>query len=212
MKKLWIIGDSFSAGFNAPNEGPLSFKNRYSNYKGYTPKFFGEFVSESLGIEYEILTPFPCDNSRMFSVFIEHLDNFKDGDIISFGWTGQPRLRVVNTKHNCWVVVNPHKMMEDDLNHDFSVQSLVEMSVNRMHPYYMEELKLWMVAVNRLVPKCKVIHWSWTEKWLDTEFESIKNETKDFIDDFHWSENGHREFAKWFLEVYDGNIINECYK
>lgn len=212
MKTLWVIGDSFSADFYAADEGPQSFKNRYSKYKGYTPKFFGNFVSESLGIEYKILTPGAHDNSKMFNVFIKNLDNFQDGDIISFGWTGQPRLRVVNTKTNSWIVVNAHKMMEDILSHDFAVQSLVEMSVNRMHPLYIEDLKIWMTAIDRLVPNCKVIHWSWTQKWLSSNFESIQEETKGEIDDFHWSENGHRKFAEWFLDVYHNKIENNCYK
>lgn len=212
MRTLWIIGDSFSADFNASNEGPLSFKNRYKQYKGYTPKFFGEFIAEKLNIEYKILTPMACDNSRMFNIFIKNLDNFKENDIISLGWTGQSRLRVVNTKTESWLVVNPHGMDDVGLSHDFSIQSLVEFATNRMHKLYIEDLKFWITAINRLVPNCKVIHWSWTEGGLQTKFESIKDETNGVIDDFHWSENGHRDFAQWFLDVCDNKIENDCYK
>lgn len=211
MRTLWIIGDSFSSEFYAPNEGPESFKNRYSKYKGYTPKFFGNFLSEMLGIEYKILTFDAHDNSLMFNKFINNIDNILEDDIVSFGWTHTSRLRVVNSENNRWVILNAHPTMKDCPTKDFSIQSLLELSVNRSHPLYTEDLKIWMKAIDRLVPKSRVIHWTWSSDKLPN-FEKINEETKGFIEDFHWSENGHKNFAEWFVGVYKNNIENKCYK
>jgi hypothetical protein len=211
MSKLWIIGDSFSAAFKSPNEGPDSYKNRYSKFKGYYPKFFGDFISESLGLEYSILTNSgPHDNNRMLECFIDNMDLIKEGDIVSFGWTTTNRLSFVDTKSNQWIVMNAHNMTGDYC-YDFSVKSLIEFAINRDHYLYENQLKKWMKLVNKSIPNVNVIHWSWTNNTYFT-FETIEQETNGLINDFHWSENGHQKFAEWFLNVLNKKIENNCYK
>jgi hypothetical protein len=211
MKKLWIIGDSFSTSFYAPNEGSNSYKNLYGNFKGYTPKFFGDFISEQLDIEYEILTTnISHDNFRMMDRFIENVDRIKDGDIFSFGWTSATRLSFVNTEKNEWVVCHAPNN-EDGYIYDMSSKSLIEWAINRDHPLYIEQLKGWMKLIDISIPKVKVVHWSWTNNSY-FPFESIAEETNKLINDAHWSENGHKQFAEWFLGVYNGKIKNNCYE
>ena len=210
MKKLWIIGDSFSAKFYAPNESIDSWKNKYCEYKSYIPKFFGQFVSEQLGIEYEILTQGPNDNFKMIELFIDSIDKFHDGDIISFGWTDQSRLRFVDFSENQWEVVNAHNMKGDYLK-GVSVSTLVEWASNRGHKLYSEEIIKWAKLINKSLPNVSILHWTWTNHSY-FPFERIVDDTQGLINDLHWSEKGHKQFANWFLDVYNKKIENNCFE
>ena len=210
MSKLWIIGDSFSAEFFHPKEGPNSYKNLYSKYKGYTPKFFGQIISERLNIDYQILPEGPNDNSRMLELFIDNMDKMKDGDILSFGWTSTSRLSIVDCINNKWEIVNAGNMTGDFL-HGIRVSSLVDFAINRDHILYIKQLIKWMKLIDRSVPNVKVIHWTWTNNTY-FPFERIVDDTEGIIDDIHWSEKGHEQFANWFLDVYNKKIENKCYE
>lgn len=208
MRKLWIIGDSFSVPFEEPKEGPDSWKNRYCNYKGYPPKFFGEIVCDKLSMGYEILTEGPNDNYRMIEIFTDNIHRFGAGDILSFGWTDLSRLRFVDTSTNKWEVVNAHNM-KGVYYHNMSVDSLVEWASNRTHSLYIEELIRWTKLISSSIPNITVIHWSWINHEY-FPFEKIFDETNGLVNDFHWSENGHKQFADWFLDVYNTKIKNNC--
>jgi hypothetical protein len=210
MKKLWIIGDSFSSDFYEPTEGPDSWKNLYCDYKGYNPKFFGHFVSEDLNMDYEILTKGPHDNFKMIECFIDNIDKFNDGDILSFGWTDPSRIRFVDFSTNEWEVINAHNMTGDYLR-GMSVSTLIEWAANRQHKLYGDELIKWTKLISKSLPNVFVIHWTWgNNSYLP--FDRIVDDTNGIINDLHWSERGHQQFANWFLDVYTKKIENKCFE
>jgi hypothetical protein len=210
MKKLYVIGDSFSSKFYEPQEAPDSWKNKYIDYKGYEPKFFGEFITEELGIDYEILTKGPHDNFKMIECFIDNLDKFNDGDILSFGWTDPSRLRFVDFSTNEWEVINAHNMTGDYLC-GVSVSTLIEWAANRQHKLYGDELIKWTKLINKSLPNVSIIHWTWgNNSYLP--FDRIVDDTNGIINDLHWSERGHQQFANWFLDVYNKKIENKCFE
>lgn len=208
MKKLWIIGDSFSTDFYAPDEQPDGWKTLYSEYKGYTPKFFGNFVSEELQMEYEILTKGIFDNHKMIELFIDNMDRFNEGDVISFGWTSTTRIRIANESTNQWQVLNVHGWTGDYFN-GIPVSSLVEIGLNREHKLYTQELIKWTKLIDRSLPKVSIIHWTWTNHRY-FHYETISDDTNKKINDLHWSENGHKQFSDWFIKVYNREIENKC--
>jgi hypothetical protein len=209
MKKLWIIGDSFSSDFNEPTEGPDSWKNLYCDYKGYNPKFFGQFVSEDLNMDYEILTKGIFDNYKMIELFVDNMDRFNEGDIISFGWTATARIRFVDESTNQWEVINS-RGMKGDVFKGMTVSTLSEIAVNRDHELYTKELIKWTKLINKSLPNVSIIHWTWTNNSY-FRYERISDETEKKINDLHWSENGHRQFADWFIGVHNKQIENKCF-
>ena len=209
MKKLWIIGDSFSSDFNEPTEGPDSWKNLYCDYKGYNPKFFGHFVSEDLNMDYEILTKGIFDNYKMIELFVDNMDRFNEGDIISFGWTATARIRFVDESTNQWEVINS-RGMKGDVFKGMTVSTLSEIAVNRDHELYTKELIKWTKLINKSLPNVSIIHWTWTNNSY-FRYERISDETEKKLNDLHWSENGHRQFADWFIGVHNKQIENKCF-
>ena len=209
MKKLWIIGDSFSTNFYAPDEDDNCWKNLYCKYKGYHPKFFGEFVSEDLNMDYEILTKGIFDNYKMIELFVDNMDRFNEGDIISFGWTATARIRFVDESTNQWEVINS-RGMKGDVFKGMTVSTLSEIAVNRDHELYTKELIKWTKLISRSLPNVSIIHWTWTNNSY-FRYETISNETEKKLNDLHWSENGHRQFADWFIGVHNKQIENKCF-
>jgi len=209
MKKLWIIGDSFSTDFYEPTEGPDSWKNLYCDYKGYNPKFFGHFVSEDLNMDYEILTKGIFDNYKMIELFVDNMDRFNEGDIISFGWTATARIRFVDESTNQWEVINS-RGMKGDVFKGMTVSTLSEIAANRDHELYTKELIKWTKLINKSLPKVSIIHWTWTNNSY-FHYERIADETQKKLNDLHWSENGHRQFSDWFVGVYRKEIENKCF-
>ena len=209
MKKLWIIGDSFSSDFYEPTDEPDSWKNLYCDYKGYNPKFFGHFVSEDLNMDYEILTKGIFDNYKMIELFVDNMDRFNEGDIISFGWTATSRLRFVNESTNQWEVINA-RGMTGDVFQGMTVSTLSEIAANRDHKLYLKELIKLTKLINKSLPNVSIIHWTWTNNSY-FHYERISDETENKLNDLHWSENGHRQFADWFIGVHNKQIENKCF-
>ena len=203
MKTLWVFGDSFSNPFVI--EGSDTWKTKYIEYKGYVPKIFGDIVSEKLGINYINKSPNSVDVQGLIDNITLCLDDIKDGDIVSVGWPPVERFRLVN-KNGFWHSYNVGSIKNENM--DFHNQMLLEISKNRLHPLYLEELKLRKKLIDRALEKCRVIHWTWVNHRI-LGFETIYSETKSLIMDHHWSEKGHQQFADYFIKVYNENLSTD---
>lgn len=208
--KLWIFGDSFSETFKQ-GKAAHNWKKNYKDFKGYEPKTFGDIVGEKLNLECinTNLNGDASDNSTILSRIIENLDNINDDDVISVGWTTVTRFRLVNFEHNHWNVINPGGPVLNFPN--ISSNTIEEIGVNKTHPLYFNELCNWVKLVDRLFRKNKVIQWTWSIPSL-MRFHSIKDETNGLLDDHHWSEKGHQEFAEWFINCHDNNKCIDFFK
>jgi len=145
----------------------------------------------------------------MIELFVDNIDRFNDGDIISFGWTSTSRIRFVNESTNQWEVINALGM-KGDIFQGMTVNTLLEIATNRCHKLYIEELIKWTKLINKSLPKVSIIHWTWTNvSYFD--YERITDETHKKINDLHWSEHGHRQFSDWFIKVHNKEIENKCF-
>lgn len=212
MSKLWIFGDSFSETFKREDGGVyLDWKKRYVEFKGYEPKVFGDIVAEKLNLELvnTNLKGFASDNATILSRIIEHCDEVNDGDVISVGWTETVRTRIVDFRGNHWAVIAPSHPIIDYP--DMSERTLQEIGVNRTHPQYHNELCDWVKLVNRLFKNNKVIQWTWTQPRI-MRFNSITEDTNGLLNDNHWSEKGHQQFAEWFIDCHNNNNCIDFFK
>lgn len=208
--KLWVFGDSFSDTFNQGNAAH-NWKKNYVNFKGYVPKVFGDIVAEKLNLECvnTNLNGGATDNSMILSRIIENIHNINDDDVISVGWSTVTRFRIVNFSSNTWDIINPGHPIVNFPN--ISSKTIEEIGVNRTHQLYFEELCGWVKLVDRLFKKNKLIQWTWTQQKL-MKFHSIREETNGLLEDDHWSERGHQEFAEWFINCYNNDTCIDFFK
>ena len=224
MNKLWVFGDSYSEPFYKENN--MQWKKAYILWKGYTPKCYGETISESLRLKHINCAIGGADNYTIFDSIIENLEKIKSNDVIIIGWSHTLRFRVVN-KNNTFNTIRPSSLETVfRINHqspylDLSDNTLKEITLNRNGNVYIQELNNYIYLLNFIFKKNKIIHWSPFRQDIDglhttyksvSKLELVKEETKSVIEDSHFSESGHNCLSNEFINIinnYDSFKINK---
>lgn len=207
MRTLWTFGDSFTESYNSKYE----WANQYIQWKGYTPKVYGEMISDKLGIEYKNKGLGGNSNYDIFESICKSIDFIKDGDIIIVGWANILRFRLVDTTINGdrWQSIQPSYNKLKNI----SENTVNEILINRSNTeLYRQEIENWMKLLRYTFKNNTILFWSWSGRdWglVNDGYENIRYETGGKVDDSHWSENGHREFTELILpELETKTYIN----
>jgi hypothetical protein len=199
-QKLYIFGDSFSAGFSFDS----NWTKNYVNWKGYTPKGFGEIVSEKLNLELINLAENASDNYSILQKFCDKVDNIKKNDLVIIGWSSPLRFRLVS---NDWITILPNydKFSTKEIDKTkISESTLIEILLNRDDIRYCNEVNSWIKLLNNT--NKNIIHWTPFDQRLDciflNKFETIFQETNGELNDWHFSEKGHQQSADIFIHKF----------
>lgn len=216
-RKIWAFGDSFTQSM-APVTGLNDWRSKYSEYKGYSPKVFTNFLSENHGYTCINRGHGGADNQSILEIIINHLDQIKDQDIIVIGWSSVERVRLANkfgkftTIHANWG--EEYKKASSDLI-GISVDTMEDLLVNRHgNSCYVSELNGIIKLLNHTFKNNILIHWSpfcGFFPGMDVislpQIEIISKETNGKVEDGHYSENGHKVLSKHLHEVIDYTIV-----
>ena len=199
-QKLYIFGDSFSAGFSFES----NWTNPYVNWKGYTPKGFGEIISQKLNLELINLAENASDNYSILQKFCDNVKNIKKNDLVIIGWSSPLRFRLVS---NDWITILPNndKFSTKEIDKTkISESTLIEILLNRDDIRYCNEVNSWIKLLNNLDKN--IIHWTPFDQRLDcmflSKFETIVTETNGELNDWHFSENGHLQLSDLFISKF----------
>lgn len=221
MNKLWVFGDSFSATNKLNNLE--SWRLKYKNWKGYTPLVWGDFLS--LKIQHRLIN---CaiggiDNYTIFETILDVIDSIKENDIVFIGWSSTLRFRLVG-KNNSFVTIRPNNFNLDTVSfsqstltnteefENISLKTITELLINRDNALFQYEVNRFIKIINLyLNNKCKVIHWS-PFQFINNnmniikiecikDLEKISDETNGYINDGHYSENGHKILSEYFYDL-----------
>ena len=199
-QKLYIFGDSFSAGFSFES----NWTNPYVNWKGYTPKGFGEIISQKLNLELINLAENASDNYSILQKFCDNVKNIKKNDLVIIGWSSPLRFRLVS---NDWITILPNydKFSTKEIDKTkISESTLIEILLNRDDIRYCNEVNSWIKLLNNL--NKNIIHWTPFDQRLDcmflSKFETIVTETNGELNDWHFSENGHLQLSDLFISKF----------
>jgi hypothetical protein len=199
-QKLYLFGDSFSAGFSFES----NWTNNYINWKGYTPKGFGEIVSQKLSLELINLAENASDNYSILQKFCDNAKNIKKNDLVIIGWSSPLRFRLVSKD---WITILPNydKFSTKEIDKTkISESTLIEILLNRDDVRYCNEVNSWIKLLNNLDKN--IIHWTPFDQRLDcmflNKFETIFTETNGELNDWHFSENGHIQLSDLFINKF----------
>ena len=210
MNTIWAFGDSYSTPYD---EGPYISAIKYIEYKGYTPKIFAQVIAETMNFDCTIKASGGLDNYSIFQNVCDIVGKVKSGDIIIIGWSHINRFRIVN-KQNEWIPILPFTRLNKFI--DFNMDALDVVAVNR-HEYdekYASEVDSWIKLINKAYSDCIVYHWSpFPNTKINLQYfkniMTITNETKNLIEDGHYSETGHKMLANIFLNMIFKKQKNE---
>jgi hypothetical protein len=215
---LWIFGDSFSTQWE--KMGELGVK--YSEWKGYTPKIFSNYLSTMLSTDVTQCGIGGADNHTIFDSIITNIPNMTTGDTIVIGWSHPSRFRLV--KNNKWLTIhNPQPiggglpMQLIEAYKFMDINTIEQIRVNRMSRLYWDEIIGWSTLLTTLfhLKGIKVIFWSpfvlctdihlnkqlLPKDWyIGTPLNRLKDETAGLINDAHFSELGHSKLADIIYE------------
>ena len=210
MATVWTFGDSFTERYSSTNK----WSKDYIEWKGYLPKVYGNFVSETLNCNLQNMGKVSSDNYTIFETFCNRYSSINDNDVIIIGWSSYLRFRIVN-KWNEWEPIIPNVNYLE--NFDFiSNDTINEMLINRENSRYIDELNNYIEFINAICSNKKIIHWTpFVDNFTKSKgrlncfffphMEIIDTETNGKIDDRHFSEMGHQKLASELVEIILNN-------
>lgn len=216
---LWIFGDSFSTQW----EGMGELGIRYSEYKGYTPKIFSNYLSTMLSTDVTQCGIGGADNHTIFDSIINNIPSMNTDDIVIIGWSHPSRLRV--ERNNQWVTlcmpesgdVPPPNLIPNNQHKFIDINTIQQMLVNRIHPLYWDETIGWSTLLTTLfqLKGIKVFFWSPfglckdimlkkqllpNDWYIGTPLTRLKFATNGVINDNHFCEEAHQKLAEILYE------------
>jgi hypothetical protein len=189
MSRLWVFGDSFTAG-----NGCLH-NEAYTKYKeSDNDLVWPEIVANTLNFKLINLGMGAYSNDKIIDSIIENYNLINSDDLIIIGSTFYNRFDVPN--NDGLLTISPTNLPtnEELLLHFVSIMD--SDLLKKRHKLRIDFLKQQIIEKGA---KCLV--WEVETEW--TEYENIKIATEGKIKDLHWSYKGHKDFANYVL-----NIIN----
>ncbi len=205
-RKIWTFGDSFTQSLF--NNDTIWIK-RYTDWKGYTPKVYGELIAEDLKLELINLGKGGLDNYGILQSVCDNSNRIHRDDIVLIGWSSHLRFRIVNDSNNWQSIVPNVDINEMNLQH-ISEITINEMLINRNSSLYINEIQSWIKLLDCTFRNNILIHWSpWGNGIAPNYFkniETIEMETDGSIYDNHYSEKGHTDLANEFIYMINKNL------
>ena len=207
MKRtLWTYGDSFTESMNTAT-GAL-WVDEYVGWKGYTPKVYGEVISDEMGMELVNLGRGGSDNYSIFQSVCDSANLINSNDVIIIGWSSCTRFRLVDKWDN-WKPIIP--MFDRNIRNleDVSNTTLEEVLINRTKTKYASEVHSWIKLLNIAFPNNLIIHWSPLDRIVSKNYignlTNITKETNEEIVNGHYGEVGHIQLANEFIRMIKSN-------
>ena len=207
---LWIFGDSFSTPFYNKIQG--QWDTEYCNWKGYIPKHFGDIIGNELGVEVKHFGIGGVGNDTIFDVVLKQVPNIRKGDMVIIGWSNVLRFRLV-ARDGKFLTIIPNCIDKDFKSFDsVSKSTIEEILVNRSNNSYKKELYTKVEFLNFLFKDMKLIQWT-PFIWDGIRILGFKNintiliETNEELRDGHYSETGHVEISKKFIDMLNDDKL-----
>ncbi len=201
---IWCFGDSNTEGYNLD----YYWVQEYTEYKGYTPKWWTYHLSEMTNIPLTNRGKGGTDNYTIFDSIIKELPNIQPNDILIINWSSISRFRAVLNNQ----FISLHIKGEPNIP-DVSNESIQEILVNRDSPLFVNEVMGWTKLLKYALKDNKLIFWSSFPEFkgmgiIDSVHVnsichpySINDETKGKITDGHPSETGCFNLAVMFYNT-----------
>ena len=213
MNKLWAFGDSYTAG-----HGCTSGFEYYKKYYKEGDKLWTELLSDEMGLTLSNIGKSGASNDYIIDSIILNWNKIKQNDFVIIGKTFSHRFDVPVKSEKCvpiglatsnpiglddrWLSIMDNFIL--DKRYDLFDEKEFETIVNFIYyfaenPLYKERQDLrYDFLVNELEEnQIKVYMWDWTFSHRKLQFNTIKLDTNNEIQDGHFSFKGHIEFYKW---------------
>ena len=197
MNTLWTFGDSFTAGWGCTPK----FEYYKKHYKE-GDKLWAELLAEEMGLTLSNIGKNGASNDYIIDSIILNWKKIKQNDFVVIGKTFTHRFDVPIKFEDRWATILDKFNLDNDYNLFNKEEFETVVNFNYLfaaNPLYKERQDLrYEFLVNELEQKqIKVYIWDIESSHRKLKFNTIKMDTKNEIDDGHFSFKGHIEFYKW---------------
>jgi hypothetical protein len=190
MSKLWVFGDSFTAG-----NGCLH-NEEYTKYKeSDNDLVWPEIVANKLNLELINKGMGAFSNDKIIDTIIENYNLINKNDLIIIGTTFYNRFDIPD--NNTLLTLSPTNL--PDSNQELLLHFISMMDSDLLKERYKLRIDFLEQQITKKEVKCLI--WEVETHW--NLYENIKIATESKVKDLHWSYKGHKDFANYIL-----NIIN----
>jgi hypothetical protein len=206
MKKtLWTFGDSFTESLSTSNG---HWAKLYCEWKGYTPKVYGEILADRFDFNLMNYGGGGLDNYTIFQIICDVSNNIMPNDVIIIGWSSTLRFRVVD-RYGKWVHIVPNfNWVISDLD-NVSKRTIEETLINRTNLKYTNEVHSWIKLLRKTFSNNLMINWSTMDENISNNYvwdiPKIVDETNGEIQDGHYGEIGHMKLSDIFTDMINSN-------
>lgn len=190
MSKLWVFGDSFTAG-----NGCLH-NEEYTKYKESDDDLvWPEIIAKKLNLELVNKGMGAYSNDKIIDSIIENYDLINKNDLVIIGSTFYNRFDIPN--NNTLLTLSPTNL--PDTNQELLLHFVSIMDSNLLKERHKLRIDFLKQQITKRESKCLV--WEVETEW--NRYENIKSATENEVKDLHWSYRGHKDFSNYIL-----NMIN----
>ena len=209
MKKLWVIGDSFTKLTGIEDEYIENYSKKYPTFNIESDgRDWPTLLSNKLGYELN-LTSFPGgSNSMIIKHILLTLQHISKDDILIVGWTRPTRfdIPVMNEIGNFATITNANAAEHVDLKYDLNgalISYFEHVYIPHMDDYVKDGINTIINFSNFLNKTYKFKSYNW---W-DIPHESIRQEFPS-MHDSHPSLKGHQQLFNAIDKMEYGTISN----
>ena len=190
MSKLWVFGDSFTAG-----NGCLH-NEAYTKYKeSDNDLVWPEIMANTLNLELINRGVGAYSNDKIIDTIIEDYNLINKNDLVIIGTTFYNRFDIPN--NNTLLTLSPTNL--PDSNQELLLHFISIMDNDLLKKRH--KLRINFLKQQFIKKEAKCLIWEVETHWH--LYENIKIATENKIKDLHWSYKGHKDFANYIL-----NIVN----
>lgn len=211
MNKLWVFGDSFSAGFDLSLSPKHLWRKEYIEWKGMIPPTYYELLSQHYDMRVVNHSGDGNSNYQIFQTFCDVSPYINSNDYVIFNWSETSRFRLVNSNQSWQPIgswhINNNPTEFDNISHN----TIKEILINRIdnESNHIGEVHSWITLINQYLLRTKVLHWTpfnqpQMYKVLGmSHIQTIKQETKGELGDSHFGEIGHKQLFDELKKEFD---------
>ena len=214
MKNLWIFGDSFSDIWRINRDYSFDSQEKYLKWFKKQPVHFSDILNKKFKFDniYNKARS-GADNYTILESIGEEIKNIKKDDWVCIGWSYIGRYRMVNDK-NDWFKIQSG-LIDNNRNEQLFMEQIINRTSNDIIFY---EIKHWQNILLKALPK-QTIFWSpfeYSSKYHEDgtisffctkNITTIKKETKGYIDDLHFSSEGHEQVGNQLIEHWTNQTM-----
>lgn len=211
MSTLYVFGCSYSGLYDDTILWDPEIKKYYDFRGGNFPLTWSELLAKELNLNLVNTARWGADNYEIFEKFCIESNQIKEGDVVLIGWTGINRFRLYSDNSQKLNSVNIWTKLGNNFE-NISQKTIDEVSVNRTNKKWADEIRNWMLLINRFseMGNFKVINWTFFNDiyeidilnyLLDSGGEYITHETNGLIINEHMGEKGHIRQCEHFKSL-----------